>query len=743
MKPQRSLACGKRVSLLLLAWAAICGVLAPASAHATDAVIGVLGYRGRQNAIQRWQATADYLSQRVHGYHFRIQPLTLEGMRQATAAGQLDFVLTNPGDYVDLEARYGISRLVTLRNLRGGNAYTKFGAVIFTRADRNDIKSLQDLKGKSFMAVSKNAFGGFQLAWLTLLQHGVDPFTDFSRLVFNGFPQDDIVYAVRDGKVDAGTVRTDIIERMAAETKIDIRTFRVLASRVTPGFPFRHSTALYPEWPFAKTNRTSDRLAQRVAVALLTMPEDHRAAKAGHYAGWTVPLDYHRVHDLFRQLGIGPYYRPLTLRVMLQAYWRWIVGAIAAILLMATVTAYVLGLNRRLKHSTLSLERALRQRRRAETETQKLSSALQQSADLVIITDRDGVIEYVNPTFEHVTGFSREETVGRKPNLVKSGMHNRQFYATLWKTVLSGEPYHAVFTNRRKDGSVYYEEKTVTPLRDESGTVQYFVSTGKDITDRILSEERARQHEAQLAHVARVSTMGEMASALAHELNQPLAAIVNYARGCVRRLQSGTGDPVSLTEALENIAAQGQRSGEIIRRLRTFLRKSELRRNPAQINEIATEAASLAELEARHRRVELRLELCDGLPPLLADGIQVEQVILNLVRNAMEAIDTARSRKREVVLRTGLSPSGDLEVAVEDSGPGLRAGDTDRLFEAFFTTKEEGMGMGLSISRSIIEAHGGRLYAHPRNGGGAVFGFTLPALDENNAITKRTHDIRR
>lgn len=710
-----------------------CSAAAPVRPNDTDVVIGVLAYRGHQNAIRRWQPTADYLSHAIPRHHFVVRALTLHGMQQATARGELDFVLTNPGDYVDLESRYGISRLVTLRNLRDGNAYTEFGAVIFTRADRKDIQNLRDLKGKSFMAVSKQAFGGFQLAWLELLRHGVNPFKDFSRLEFHGFPQDDIVLAVRDGKVDAGTVRTDILERMAAASKIDISQFRILDPRTTPDFPFRHTTALYPEWPFAKTIHTPDNLAQRVAVALLTMNRDDPAARAGHYAGWTVPLDYHKVRDLFRELRIGPYAQPMDLGVLVQRYWHWLLGAALLITLMAATTVYVLNLNRQLKYSALSLERAFNERRRAAAEMQKLSRALEQTADLVLITDRHGVIEYVNPTFEQITGYARDEAIGQTPRLLKSGIQSEKFYGELWTSIRSGQSFTAVFTNRRKDGSLYYEEKTITPIKDEHGEVQHFVSTGKDITDRVLTEQRARQHEAQLAHVARVSTMGEMASALAHELNQPLAAIVNYARGSIRRLDGGKTEPVQLSDALRRIAEQGERSGEIIRRLRAFMRKSELRRASTEINDVVREAVDLASLEARHRHVQLRLQLADGLPLLMADGIQIEQVVLNLVRNAMEAMHSVSSATREVVIRTALRADGYLEVSVADTGPGLQTDETDGLFEAFYTTKEDGMGMGLSISRSIIEAHGGRLSANNRPQGGAIFTFTLPPLSHERA----------
>jgi PAS domain S-box-containing protein len=695
-----------------------------ASAQDTQVTIGVLAFRGEQNALKRWSPTAEYLTQKIPGYHFDIKPLTLDEMRLEAARERLDFVLTNPGNYFELEHRYGVSRLVTLQNLRAGRPYTVFGAVVITRSDRKDIERLSDLKGKSFMAVSPDAFGGFQLAWRELKVHGVDPFSDFSSLVFHGFPQDGIVYAVRDRQIDAGTVRTDILERMASEGKIQLDTFRILNPQTTPGFPFTHSTRLYPEWPFAKARHTHDDLAQQVAVALLSLPNDHPAAKAGNYAGWTVPLDYRPVEDLFKELQIGPYKHmgSVTLGMLLRTYWAWfLLGTILLFLMMAT-TGYVLQLNHKLNSE-------IRERRRTEAEMRKLSSAVEQTADIVVITTPQGIIEYVNSAFEKTTGYTRSEAIGHTPGIVRSGVHDQKFYAELWHNILQGKTFQQVFVNRRKDNSLFFEQKTITPLRDTNNNIVNFISTGKDVTEHRLAEERAREHQAALAHALRVSTMGEMASAIAHELNQPLAAIMNYAQGCIRRLRTNPTDSQTLAGALEQIAAQGQRAGEIIRRLREFVRKGEPHRARININEIVKGTSQFAALEAKQKGVTMRLDLSDHLPPVFADDIQIEQVLLNLVRNAIEVMRDELCPRRELTIRTQKGSNGEVEVSVHDTGPGLAPETVDRLFDAFYSTKSDGMGMGLSISRSIIEAHGGRLTAASHPHGGAIFMFTIPTAD--------------
>ncbi len=202
----------------------------------------------------------------------------------------------------------------------------------------------------------------------------------------------------------------------------------------------------------------------------------------------------------------------------------------------------------------------------------KLSSVLEQTADSVLITNRAGVIEYVNAGFEQLTGYPQEEVKGKTPEFLKSGKHSPQYYRQLWQTLLDGETFHDTIINRHKNGSLYYEEKTITPLKDAHGNIVSFVAIGKDMTKRMLAEEHLCQLHTQLAHACRLSAMGEMATALAHELNQPLTVVLNYAQGAVQRLRIGEVNKNELLMAFEHIAAQAKLSGETIRRVRDFLR---------------------------------------------------------------------------------------------------------------------------------------------------------------------------
>ena len=357
-------------------------ILAPTAVPAaTDHLVrlGVLAHRGKAEALKSWGPTAQYLSQQVPGYHFVIVPLSNDDIGPAVEYHELEFVLTNPGSYAELEFTYGITRIATLKNDSPLGAYSVLGAVIFTRADRTDIKSLTDLRGKRFMAVHENAFGGWWLAWHELKRHNINPYRDFAQLSFNGFPQDNIVYAVRDGKVDAGTVRTDLLESLALAGKIQLKDFQVLNAQHTGNFPYLLSTALYPDWAFAMLRNTPDNLAQQVAIALLKMQAGNPAARAGAYVEWTVPLDYHNVHQLMIDLRVGPYqhYGKLSMADFLKQYWLGITAALLAMLILASAYLYTLRLNRRLSHTMKHLEEEITQRQCIEQDLRRTRDDLE------------------------------------------------------------------------------------------------------------------------------------------------------------------------------------------------------------------------------------------------------------------------------------------------------------------------------------------------------------------------------
>ena len=333
------------------------------SAQAGTVRIGVLAYRGAASARETWRATADYLSQKVPGYRFEIVPLDFRQIGPAVAHGTVDFLITNPSIYVEFESRYGTTRIATLKNLGpGGRQVDVFGGVIFTRAGRGDIKTMKDLKGKSFMAVDRTSLGGWRMALLQLKNEGINPGHYFSRISFGG-THDAVVYAVRDGEADAGTVRTDILERMAARGEIKLKNFRILGPLHYAHFPYRVSTALYPEWPFAKLRATPAELSRKVAMALFEMPARSQAAVTAGIAGWTVPLDYSSVQQLFKDLRFGIYrnYRKISLRQAAAQYALWLCLIMCVIALVIAAVVHMMRLNHGLRQSKLRLEAAKRE----------------------------------------------------------------------------------------------------------------------------------------------------------------------------------------------------------------------------------------------------------------------------------------------------------------------------------------------------------------------------------------------
>ncbi len=332
-----------------LAWFILVGWWATA-VSAAEVSIGVLALRGPEKAQESWAVTARYLEARIPGQRFQIVPLDFEAVRLAVRQGRIDFVLTNPAYYIELESLYGVSAIATLKSRVMGNAgHSTFGGVIFARADRKDIRTLEDLRGKTFAATDPSSFGGWHIGWRELLRHDINPKNDFARLDFGG-THDEVVYAVRDGKVDAGTVRTETLEQMVAEGKIRLEDYYVLNRQRVEGFPFLLSTTLYPEWPLARLRHVSDALSVKVAIALMQMPADDPAASAGNVSGWTLPLNYQPVHEALRTLRIGPYEQALKLTPadMMKAYGIWIVAASFLLLITSLATAYVVRINRRL-----------------------------------------------------------------------------------------------------------------------------------------------------------------------------------------------------------------------------------------------------------------------------------------------------------------------------------------------------------------------------------------------------------
>jgi PAS domain S-box-containing protein len=276
------------------------------------------------------------------------------------------------------------------------------------------------------------------------------------------------------------------------------------------------------------------------------------------------------------------------------------------------------------------------------------------------------------------------------------------------------------------DGSTKYLQSLGHPVIRESGDLAEFVGTVMDVTERKLAEEALRKAQAELAHVTRLTTLGELTTSIAHEVNQPLAAVSLNANTCLRWLAGDAPNLMESRQAIDRIIKEANRASEVVGRIRALARKTPPHKDHSDINEVLLEVVALASGELRRNRVELHTQLADSLPRVLADRVQLQQVILNLIINSVEAMSGVSEGRRELLIRSANHEETGVLVAVRDSGAGLDSASFHQLFDAFYTTKADGMGMGLAISRSIIEAHGGRLWATANAPSGAIFQFTLP-----------------
>jgi PAS domain S-box-containing protein len=377
------------------------------------------------------------------------------------------------------------------------------------------------------------------------------------------------------------------------------------------------------------------------------------------------------------------------------------------------------------------------ERKRAELERRRLASLVEQAADLMAIVDLSGGTPiYLNKAGLKMVGFvSWEEARARR------GIHyyfpeDRQFVnEVLWPTVLeegswSGEMRFRHFKSGDPIPVLYSAFRFDDP---ETGQPVNVGIVCRDITERKQAEAEARENDRryremqmELAHANRVATMGQLTASIAHEVNQPLAGVIANADACLRWLDRGTPDLDAMRRSVEWVIEDGNRASEVIRRVRALANKTSLEKALLDVNDVARETIALVQRELIGHRVSLRMELAPALPMIPADRVQLQQVIINLVMNSIEAMQPVTDRPRELVIRSLQEERKEVLVSVTDCGVGISAEDADRLFTAFFTTKANGMGMGLSICRSIMEAHGGLLWATANVPHGATFQFTLP-----------------
>ena len=463
------------------------------------------------------------------------------------------------------------------------------------------------------------------------------------------------------------------------------------------------------------------------------LPEDHPSVQAMRlaldgYAGVMLTQDYRDVTVL---AAFAPV-EGMNLGVLVKIDAAEVRKPFLQTALMAALATFgiiVLG--------TLTMQRVSRPLMQTLEENESKYRTLFDSANegVMLISDR---IEECNDQVSRLLGYDKSEIIGRR---IVDFAPERQPYAERasmlvqerFELARQGKPQYFLWRSRRKDGSDIDVDVMLKAVN--VGNRKRILTTLLDITDRRRAEIELRRKEKEvadarehLAHMARLSTMGEMAAGIAHEINQPLAAISTYAQGCRRLLENGLRDAQELADPLDKIVTQAMRAGEVIRRLRSFIKKSASELELVDANELVADVVKLAEVDARKHGIPVELQLADNLPAVRVDPVQLQQVILNLIRNALEAMEETPRERASVEVHTSLESSGQVSIRVVDSGPGLSADQLARVFDPFFTTKVTGMGMGLSISHSIITAHGGQLTVHNNlSGSGATFAILLNA----------------
>lgn len=359
-----------------------------------------------------------------------------------------------------------------------------------------------------------------------------------------------------------------------------------------------------------------------------------------------------------------------------------------------------------------------------------LRSILETVPDAMIVIDESGIIESFSTTAERLFGYAAEEVCGRNVKMLMPSPHRENHDSYLARYRETGERriigIGRVVAGQHKNGSIFPMELSVGEVRSEG--FRRFTGFIRDLTERQRTERRLQDLRSRLSHVSRLSEMGQMASALAHEVNQPLTAATNYI-SALRFTLGGVGRPAPdrVDAMIENVAAQIGRASQIIHRLREFVKKGETVHGAEDVTKLVEEASGLALIGTKQQGIRVRLHASSALPQVWVDKVQIQQVIVNLMRNAIEAMEDCERRELSISIVPGASDR--VEISIADTGPGIAAEIADRLFQPFVTTKPQGMGVGLSICRSIVEGHGGQLEAEPNPGGGTIFRFSLPPAD--------------
>ena len=557
----------RKLALLALA-AGLCGLVAPAAAdHGAPVRIGVLQLRGIDATRKAWAPMIEYFGKALPGTHFEFIPLDYPQLKPAVEKRQIDFILSAAGQYVDLELNYGVTRIATVKNGGPNGDYSEYGGVIVVRAGADQLRRVEDLRGKKILIPDEKSFGGWQMQWREFSALGIEPHE--LTLIKSGDNEQTFLDLLA-GKGDAATARSDVFERMVQSGMLKTSDFRLLRFPTAPlDYPYWVSTRLYPEWPFAKLRHTPDELAERLLVALLGMPRNAGAAQAAGIAGFTVPKDYAAVHALYRELELGPYaHKPLSWNDIKQHYSGFLLlTAAGLVLLLSGLAAYVGLSNRRLGRENA-------ERRRAEAAlaavSERTESYLEAIGNIIVVLDPRGMVMLANRRANEVLGYAEGELEGRhwfstalpddQRNVVQNGFER----AMAQQIALADTYEHEVLTRDGRRRLIAWNNRT---LKDDSGAICALIGAGEDITERHAAEEEIRL----FARVVESSAEGVMICDPAvriERINRAFSDITGYSAAEVigqspRLLGSGRQSSDFYQAMWREIAATGRWQGEI------------------------------------------------------------------------------------------------------------------------------------------------------------------------------------
>lgn len=550
-----------RVMQTLLVLAALYLVLASVPGYGADASepkplrIGVLSYRGLEHTAARWAPTAEYLQRVLPHYSVRLIPLHMDKLDHAVAEGQLDFVLTHPESYMTLHTQYGLRAVTTLMPISAGKPVTEMGGVIFVQAGRNDIRKLGDLKGKTISSAAEASIGGYRAQQWTLFKAGVEIPGDVAGIRFTGQPQDRVVWEVLEGKADVGFVRTGLLEAMMREGKIRPDQIRVINQQPKGLFPEAVSTELYPEWPFAATSNVSEDGAREVMIALLSIPPDSEAARAGDYYGFAPPADYRRLEATLLRLHVHPdRFEYFGVRDIVEKYIQPILLGLMVFFLLVV----------------LSLLYLLRANYRARAAIRERTLLLGSLGDGIFGVDRNGICSFMNPAGLNMLGLKEEEVIGHNQHQLFHDKHpDGKPYpyeeCSVYKTLKDGELRECEEWFCQKDGEMFPVQLCITPMLDQRRIV------GAVISFRDISERRRIESDLRIAATAFEVQEGILITDARNQIirvNKAFSQVTGFspeeAIGQTPSiLKSGYHDKAFYNEMWETLQSEGCWKGEV------------------------------------------------------------------------------------------------------------------------------------------------------------------------------------